>query len=333
MINNDPELTESLCLKNAPIIIAGSGRSGTTWVLDAIAQANNLRTIFEPLNPAGVPSAKPLANLYVRDNEDCPELKRFMDKVFSGNLKSLWADYRIRPDRLRLNMHKAEPLRQKLGSLKYNYETLATNYLRYRKDKSKSLAVKFIRANLMLGWLSANYQAKTLLVVRHPGAVIASKMRLGGPHWQYEPVLKQYCQDQKLVEDYLHKFKSTLARSLSPVEGHAVVWCIENALQPCNAEKSGQTVVFYENLFIDSDTEWRRIIKSLDLMHLPDKEILSQPSQQASTAMKSEIFDSGQFGRWMDDFSQKQLDELDAILKIFNVPFYTAAEPLPIRTT
>lgn len=333
MSNNVRELPEALSLKNAPIIIAGSGRSGTTWVLDAIARANNLRTIFEPLNPAGIPSARHLANRYVRDNEDCPELKLFMDRVFSGNLKSLWVNYRIRPERLRLNMHKSESLRQKLGSLKHSYEMLATNYLKYHKDKSRSLAVKFIRANLMLGWLGANYRAKTLLVVRHPGAVVASKISLGGPNWRYEPVLKQYCDDQKLVQDYLYKFQDTLARSLSPVEGHAVVWCIENALQTCNAERSGQTVVFYEDLFIDSKTEWRRIIESLDLMHLPDKEILSQPSQQVSKEMRGEKFDSRQLGRWMNDFSKKQLMELDGILKIFNVSFYDAFDPIPIRKT
>ncbi len=333
MINNNIELPESLILENAPIIIAGSGRSGTTWVLDAIARENNHRTIFEPLNPDGVPSAKPLANRYVRDDSDFPELKRFMDKVFSGSLKSLWANYRIRPDRLRLNMDKSEPLRQKLGALKYNYKMLATNYFKYHKGKSKSIAVKFIRANLMLGWLSANYGAKILLVVRHPGAVIASKIRLGGPIWRYEPVLKQYCQDQQLVRDYLHKFKKTLARSLSPVEGHAVVWCIENALQTCNAERSGQTVVFYEDLLMNSDTEWRRIISSLDLMHLPEKETLAQPSQQVSKEMRNKTFDSRQVRKWMNDFSKKQLIEIDEILKIFDVSFYKAFEPMPIRKT
>jgi hypothetical protein len=331
--NNVPELPESLFLKNSPIIIAGSGRSGTTWVLDAITRANNLRTIFEPLNPVGDPSAKHLANRYVRDDADFPELKRFMDKVFSGNLKNLWVNYRIQPDRLRLNMHKPEPLRQKLGSLKYNYKRLATNYLKYHKDKSKSLSVKLIRANLMLGWLSANYGAKTLLVVRHPGAVIASKIRLGGANWRYEPVLKQYCQDQQLVRDYLHKFKDSLARSLSPVEGHAAVWCIENTLQTCNAERSGQTVIFYEDLLINSNTEWRRIIKSLDLKHLPDEEILTQPSQQVSKEMKNKMFDYRQVDKWMNDFSKKQLIELDGILKIFNVSFYKAFEPMPIRKT
>ena len=77
-------------MNNSPIIIAGSGRSGTTWVLDAIAGSNRLRTVFEPLHPAGVPEAKAFANKHVRDDADEPDLKLFMDKVFSGKLKGIW---------------------------------------------------------------------------------------------------------------------------------------------------------------------------------------------------------------------------------------------------
>ena len=163
-------------MNNAPIIIAGSGRSGTTWVLDAIANANNLRTIFEPLHPIGVPVAKPFANRYVRDDANEPELKFFMDKVFSGVFKSLWANYRVRPDRLHLTYHQSGSLRHKLGFLKHNYKKLAIHYCRYHKVKFSNLIVKFTRANLMLGWLSKNYSAKILLIVRHPGAVVHSKI-------------------------------------------------------------------------------------------------------------------------------------------------------------
>jgi hypothetical protein len=47
-------------------IIAGSGRSGTTWVLDALAEANALRPVFEPLHPLAIPQARPFAYRYYR---------------------------------------------------------------------------------------------------------------------------------------------------------------------------------------------------------------------------------------------------------------------------
>ena len=317
-------------MNNAPIIIAGSGRSGTTWVLDAIAQANDLRTIFEPLHPIGLPSAKPFANRYVRDDANEPELKCFMDKVFSGVFKSLWANYRVRPDRLHFTYCQSGSLKHKLGSLKYNYKKLAIHYSRYHKIKSSNLIVKFIRANLMLGWLSRNYVAKTFLIVRHPCGVVDSKMRLGGRDWQHEALLQQYCQDNQLVEDYLHKYKDVLTRPLSPIAGHTAIWCIENALPIHNARSQDHCVVFYEDLIINSDVEWKRIIESLDLRDVPDKDILIEPSQQTSKETKNKLLDNTQVSRWMKSFNEEQLAEIDKILKIFEVSIYNTFDPMPL---
>lgn len=312
-----------------PIIISGSGRSGTTWVLDAIANANNLRTIFEPLHPIGVPAAKPFANRYVRNDANEPELKLFLDQVFSGMFKSLWANYRVRPDRLHFTYCQSGSLKHKLGSLKYNYKKLAIHYCRYHKVKSSNLIVKFIRANLMLGWLSMNYSAKILFIVRHPCAVVHSKMRLGGRDWQHEALLQQYFQDKQLVEDYLHKYKDLLTRPLSPIAGHTVIWCIENAFPIHNARSQGHCVVFYEDLIINSDAEWKRIIESLELRDVPDKDVLIEPSQQTSKETKNKLLDNTQVSRWMDCFNKKQLSEIDEILKIFDINSYSAFDAMP----
>jgi hypothetical protein len=72
------------------VIIAGSGRSGTTWVLDSLADVNRMRTVFEPLNPAGAPAAAPMAYQYIEAAADAPELMAFMERVFSGNMRCLY---------------------------------------------------------------------------------------------------------------------------------------------------------------------------------------------------------------------------------------------------
>jgi len=311
-------------MNNAPLIIAGSGRSGTTWVLDAIAQSNNLRTIFEPLHPNAVPEAGRFANCYIRDDEHRPELKAFMDKIFSGNLRSLWANYRIRPERLRIKFNKP-------GTLVYNYKLLL-HYLKYRKaSHHKGLIVKFIRANLMLGWLSMMYQPKIILLMRHPGAVAASKMKLGGPNWSHEGILKLYLKDEKLFSDYLYRFKDIIVKQLSPVEGHTIMWCIENMIPLQEAQNKNYCLVFYENLILNSKQEWRRIIDFLGLKGVPNKDMLICPSQQVSSEMREKTFDEKQIGRWMNNFNKKQLAEIDEILKIYDVPFYRAFDPLPIQ--
>ena len=80
-------------------IIAGSGRSGTTWILDCLAESNKLDTIFEPFHPKCFPSARKFANHYIREEDSAPELQMLIEKIFSGELKNIWTKYRIRPDR------------------------------------------------------------------------------------------------------------------------------------------------------------------------------------------------------------------------------------------
>ena len=72
-------------MENNPLVIAGSGRSGTTWILDVLAEANNLRPVFEPLNPYGVNEARDFGNRYVRENANEPELKCFMERFLMVN--------------------------------------------------------------------------------------------------------------------------------------------------------------------------------------------------------------------------------------------------------
>ena len=162
-------------MENNPLVIAGSGRSGTTWVLDVIAEANNLRPVFEPLNPDGVKEAWDFCNRYVKEDADEPELKRFMDKVFSGELNCPWTKTRIIPDQMR-------PSISQMTSWDYTYTLLSRyknfliRYISYFKKKAFRPITKFIRANLMLDWLEANFNPRIIFIVRHPGAVAASQI-------------------------------------------------------------------------------------------------------------------------------------------------------------
>ena len=66
------------------VIIAGSGRSGTTWIQDVLAEANQLRTVFEPLHPQGVSRARGLAYRYIEADEESPDLQHYFDDLLAG---------------------------------------------------------------------------------------------------------------------------------------------------------------------------------------------------------------------------------------------------------
>lgn len=320
-------------ITHSPRLILGSGRSGTTWILDALAEANNLRTIFEPLFPIGVPEAKPFANRYIEDNAYNPELRQFMNDVFSGKVGGIWVKYRERPDRLR-------PSIDNLTSLHHNYDQVVRykkvweRYREYRKVKSDRLIIKFIRANLMIGWLTNNCDVNLILVVRHPVSVISSKIRMPEKYrtldWDFDGPLKIYRGDRNFYRHYLHAYDHVFQHKQTPLSAYTILWCIENVLPIIKAQEQGHCVIFYEDLLINPEEEWARIITALDLRKTPSRHLIHRPSQQTYGEMKNRTFGRSQLTKWMNDFKKQELREIENVLNIFNVTVYSAFDPMPI---
>ena len=275
-------------MKDNPLIIAGSGRSGTTWVLDVIAESNNLRTVFEPLQPYGVPEARYIGHRYLKRNSFEPEIKSFMEKVFKGKLHYIWPNTRFLPCRL-------QPKLSQMSSLNYNYKFIGRykrfliRYFKYIIKYPCRRITKFIRANLMLDWLIANFNATIIFIVRHPGAVAASKISATkiNPTWDFygieqQNILRQYKYDELLRKDYLEEYHDIFSKKLSPAEGHTLLWCIENILPIYRQQKKKNYVFFYEDIVTNPVKEFDRMIKILGLEKKPKRSVIIRPSQQAS---------------------------------------------------
>ncbi len=309
---------------NKVIIIAGSGRSGTTWIQDAIAGGNSMRTLFEPLHPIGVPSAHHFGYQYVKAGVEHPSLKTFMDRAFAGQMKSLWANYRIRPDRFNL-------LKYRLPNVIYNVKKLIKHYPIYRPTTAANngLVVKFIRANLMLSWLAQAYKHPILFVVRHPAAVVASRINMGTTDWSAENALSHYIKDPNILLTMQNEFGVDIRQAISPAAILTSVWCVENLLPLRWAKEFGFSVTAYETLLIDPDKEWARVGKNLGLDQVPCQQALVTPSQQVATNMQGQTFGKSHLGKWRTSLNQKQLDDIQNILNNFKVSIYNINEDLP----
>jgi len=328
-------------MDNKPLIIAGSGRSGTTWVLDVLAEANNLRTVFEPLNPDGVKGTQNFANQYVAEETENQDLKYFMQRVFNGEINCIWTNTRCLPSKMR-------PSISKMGTWEYNYTLLAQykkfyiRYAKFSKKKAFRLITKFIRANLMLDWLAANFDPQMVFMVRHPGAVVSSKITAsqakGGAVWDFygtneQRILSQYKNDEKLGKDFLDKYQGIFSEKLSAVAGHTLIWCIENVLPIYNLQKKNKYVFFYEDIINNPEKEFGLMVKILGLERTPDSSLVARPSQQASQEMMSGSMKDKKLQRWMKNFNKEGLAEINTILSFFNVTVYNAFEPEPISRT
>jgi len=308
-------------------LLAGSARSGTTWLQDTLAEANGLRTLFEPLHPQAVPEASLFAFHYVRPNTDWPALETFLGEVFAGRRTRMWTDLRVRPDRFfeapspalvpllaAMRVHRLIQRRIQLGQL-----------------RDRPILCKLIRANLMLGWLARRFSARTLLLVRHPAGTVASQLRTDPRFWpRPEKQLRQYLANAPLVEDHLAPLFDYLNELIDPIEIRTALWCIENTIPMGEAEDWGRGVVPHERLVQGDPEEWRRVTDVLGLSHLPDREALERPSAVASSPFKEQVGQGPRVDRWSDELSATQKARIDDVLERFGVREYRTCDPLPL---
>lgn len=205
-----------------PVLVAGSGRSGTTWISDVLAASVGCVSVFEPLNAtrvAEVPSPShgcAFPGTYLRPDNESPEWQSFFDRVFVGNVENRWTrqDWRNKPTRFGSSLLP---------------DTIALRWARHRYRAETATAsrrvIKTIRGSLLLGWLRRRFAPATLLIIRHPCAVVASRLRHRWP-----TSLDGIWGQPKLVTDHLAPFRETIESADDPVRKMTVLWCVENLI-------------------------------------------------------------------------------------------------------
>ena len=72
------------------IIIAGSARSGTSWLAETISQTFRYRLLFEPDHGDNVEGSKVLTDKFIVNQQDCKELDLFLNRVFKNKIDNDW---------------------------------------------------------------------------------------------------------------------------------------------------------------------------------------------------------------------------------------------------
>lgn len=306
--------------------IAGSGRSGTTWVQDALAAANGLRPVFEPLHPYVSAIGNRYAHRALAPDEDHPDLAEFLTEVCAGQRNRLWTQFRrqrrwlLPPSEEFWTVDDAARLYRRWNKFLRELPKLA-----FTGMQGEPL-VKCIRANLMLGWLSRKFGCRVVLIVRHPAAVIESELR---ERWNARFALDRFRQDALLHELTTNRYRQLLERNLTPLEGLAARWVVENQWVVERAPANGVPVVFYEHLKSSPDQEWQRIQHALELSHAPPPAVIAQPSQQSAPKRSAATAGVSSDPRWMRVLSREQMNEIQGILDCVGVTLYTTRDPEP----
>lgn len=308
--------------------IAGSGRSGTTWVQDAIAAANGLRPVFEPLHPWMSEVGERYAHRAISADESHPELAEFLKAVSAGQGPRLWTQYRqqlrwLFPPPGRFSTRKDA------GRVARHWLKFFSEIPRMTRNGFRSEAlVKCIRANLMLPWIAKHLGNRVVLVMRHPGAVLESELRGG---WNARFAIERYRADPTLDRLTEGRYRKLLSSRLTPIEALALRWVVENQWVAQSLELAGIPVFHYEALRSSNANEWVRLCASLGVSRVPDVALLTRPSQQSGTGRAEVPIELPKNPRWMRELTDEQKEQIGGILDAVGFDAYSMGNPQPAR--
>jgi sulfotransferase family protein len=282
------------------IFLAGSARSGTTWVSDIINYKNEYRFVFEPFHPSKVRICKGFKpKQYLRPEDRREEFLLPARTILSGGLRSTWTD------------HSNE------------------RFLSWRR------LIKDIRANLMLGWIHANFPGMPIiLLLRHPCAVASSKTRLRRIRHptlrrRWMPRLNDYLSQSDLVEDFLEPFVEEMRSARDDFERDIFSWCVENYVPLKQFGPGEMHLTYYERLCEDPNDELGRLGTFLGRSF--DNSVLERVNRPSKLSRPKSAILSGEslVADWRKVVTDAQLERAVEILGLFGLDEIYSEEPMP----
>lgn len=273
------------------VFLAGTGRSGTTWVANIINYANAYRLMFEPFHSEKVGQVRHFRyRQYIRPGNQDAKFIGPVKAILSGQVRNSWVDI----------------LNKKI-------------YVRKR-------LVKDIRSNHFLKWIKTRFpEIPVILLLRHPCAVAYSKLKL-----EWETHLDEFLAQDDLMEDYLYPFKLEIETAKTLYEKHIFMWCIENYV-PLKQFSDGEIhLAFYENFCINPELEVEKLFAFLKEDYTEDvfstMELPSAFTRKESAIRKGESL----IESWKKHLSPEQIQRAVEILTLFGLQNLYSYEALPL---
>jgi hypothetical protein len=187
--------------------------------------------------------------------------------------------------------------------------------------------IKEVRVNLFLKWMVDWFpQIHTVMIVRHPCAVVHSWMQSG---WTADADLKCLLAQQKLVDDNLRSKSSIIEMARTPEEKIALLWCINFAIPMRQFGQGKLPAVYYEDLILHPKTEIPRAL-ALSGISCADSEPRSTRRPSATTKLSSAIVTgSDPLSFWQKRLSSQQIDRILSVVDSFGLDSLYGESPEP----
>lgn len=290
------------------ILILGSPRSGTSWLMFIMAAIPDYTYLFEPLQPHRFPKSVETgfkSRTYIKPDINWPKGEDYLERVFTGKIVS------------------KEPIYE------FKLEMIMSRFL------SNKLIVKSVRMNRMLPWVVEKFPLKkTLFIIRHPCAVVASQIKTGwcGYHSSQPPykdifpkpkdIVKEASNIQGLRPEILNKLK----KMNSLEETLAAAWCLDQYVPLSQPKSYPWTAMTYEHLVKNGIKAIKPLFEDLGEQKVPRSinKFLDLPADMVKRLKSGAISDRDkQLSKWKKNLSEKQIKKILKIVEIFDMDFYS----------
>ncbi|RLF83562.1 sulfotransferase [Thermococci archaeon] len=295
-------INDSLNEKEA-ILIFGTPRGGTTWVMEILETLPEYKSIFEPFHKDWFPEVQKLKinpyRPYVYFEDLNPALKEYLTKVFKGEIVSKSPRYRLTLENI------------------------------YKRILAKKAVVKFVRANRLLPWIANNFNVKGMFfVIRHPCATIASQLETGiRGHFMpkntpipKEIVLSSISEIRELRdnEELINKIKTIKTQA----EILAAIWSIDNYLPLYYQRKFEWYTLVYESLVANPEKEIESMFSYIN-EEVPEKVYSKIRKPSTTTHDPRYLGTTKQLIKWKKKLSERQVKNILKVVHWFGLDFYT----------
>ena len=275
------------------LIIAGTARSGTTWLADIVASQVSCRMMFEPFNSNLVKDYENFNYFqYMRPGEENRALASFTEKILTGAIRDPWIDKQV--------------------------EHIFPEYR----------LIKTIRANLLLKWLKTSFpQVSVVLIIRHPCAVVSSRMKLA---WWADRDIAPLLSQPKLITDYLTDKIEFIESVRTEEEKHAIIWCV-NTLVPLKQFQAGSLpIIFYENLCMQPEIELPKVFSAFRIKF--QKSAYKAARRPSTTSLSSSAILTGSdlVTHWQTQLSDQQVKNILKVVDAFELGWLYGDSSVPI---
>jgi len=205
------------------------------------------------------------------------------------------------------------------------------NYDLYDKNKIENLKnseihiIKFCYGHLLLPWLHRQFDFKTIVLHRHPCAVIASQLN----HMGFSKIIQNPSGDlpdfryNEIYKEYKHIWK----RISSKEEYLAAIWALKTKyICESSIDENKWLTIFYEELISNFNEQIEKIGNHLNT-HLPDTVFKIKNKPSTSTPNRNHLrIGERQLSKWETILSEDQINKILKIVEKFGIELYDSAQ-------